>query len=71
GLQIAIPPRAWHRRFADLNAVELADELRAMARHAQLRRYQKHPRGPKQPSPKRRGTSPHVSTARLLKKRQP
>jgi hypothetical protein len=54
-----------------LNAVELADELRAMARHAQLRRYQKHPRGPKQPSPKRRGTSPHVSTARLLKKRQP
>jgi IS4 transposase len=71
GLQIAIPPRAWHRRFASLHAAELADELRAMARHAQLRRYQKHPRGPKKPPPKRRGTSPHVSTARLLKKRQP
>jgi IS4 transposase len=71
GLQIAIPPRAWHRRFAHLQTEELAEALRSMARHAKLRHYQKHPRGPKKPPPKRHGTSPHVSTARLLKKRQP
>jgi hypothetical protein len=71
GLQIAVPPREWHRRFAPCTPAELADELRSMARHAQLRRYQKHPRGPKKKPPKRRGTSPHVSTARLLEKRQP
>lgn len=70
GLQIAVPSREWHRRFASLQTAELAAELRSMARHAQLRRYQKHPRGPKKPLPKRRGTSPHVSTARLLEKCQ-
>lgn len=71
GMQIAIPPREWQRRFARCTPAEMADELRSIARHAQLRRYQKHPRGPKKPTPKRRGTSPHVSTARLLAKRQP
>jgi hypothetical protein len=42
--------------------------LREMARRADLDRYQKHPRHPKQPSPSPTSSSEttHVSTAQLL-----
>lgn len=70
GMEIAIPSRHWNGRFASLSPGELARELKHMAGHAQLRRYLKHPRGPKKPPPKRRGTAPHVSTARLIAQRR-
>jgi hypothetical protein len=70
GMEIAIPARHWNGRFADLSPPQLASQLKQIAGHAQLRRYRKHPRGPKKPSPKRRGNAPHVSTARLIAQRR-
>lgn len=70
GMQIATDERDWDRRFADLTPHTLASELLKIAAHAQLRRYRKHPRGPKKRPPPRRNTGPHVSTARLLAKRK-
>lgn len=69
GMDIAIPAVEWDRHFARREPTELAEDLLAMARHAQLPRYRKHSRGPKKPPPKRSGKSPHVSTARLLETR--
>lgn len=69
GLEIAVPTLEWDRRFASLPPTTLAIELQKMARHVELRKYRKHPRGLKKKPPPRRGTKPHVSTARLLKKR--
>lgn len=70
GLEIAVPQHEWQQRYADLPPPKLADALVRIARHTQLRRYQKHKRGPKKKPPPRRGTSPHVSTARLLAQRR-
>jgi IS4 transposase len=70
GMEIAIPARHWNGRFAGLSPAKLASQLKQIAGHAQLRCYRKHPRGPKKPSPKRRGTSPHISTARLIAQRR-
>jgi hypothetical protein len=70
GMEIAVPESEWNGRYTDLAAKSLAKTLVEMARHTDLRHYQKHPRGPKKPGPKRRGTAPHVSTARLLATRQ-
>lgn len=70
GMEIAIPARHWNGRFASLSPRELASELKRIAGHAQLRRYRKHPRGPKKPPPKRRGSALHVSTARLIAQRR-
>jgi IS4 transposase len=70
GLEIAVPASEWRRRYADLPPQRLGTLLVEIARHTHLRRYQKHPRGPKKPRPKRQGTAPHVSTARLLAARQ-
>lgn len=70
GMEVAIPTSRWNRTFARLEPHELAEQLIAIAGHAELRRYQKHPREPKKPPPKRRGSNPHVSTARILAKRK-
>lgn len=70
GMEIALPAAAW-RDYTALDPPQLAAELKRMARHAALRRYQKHARGPKKPPPPRRDTGPHVSTARLLAQRPP
>jgi hypothetical protein len=70
GLEIALPAAEWNRRYGRLPPGELAQQLLCMARHTQLRRYRKHPRGPKKKPPPRRDTGPHVSTARLLATRQ-
>jgi hypothetical protein len=71
GLEIALPTGEWQRRYGNLPPDKLAHALVCIARHTQLRHYQKHRRGPKQKQPPRRGTSPHVSTARLLAQRPP
>lgn len=46
GMMIAIPAARW-RAFRTLKPVELAQILRRLAANVNLRRYQKHPRGPR------------------------
>jgi IS4 transposase len=70
GMEIAIAAEEWDQHFALREPGQLADDLRSIASHARLSRYRKHKRGPKKPPPKRRGQSPHVSTARLLETRK-
>ena len=67
GMMIAIPASHW-RMFRALTPAEMAKALKALAGRANLRRYQKHPRGPKKPPPKKSKykNGRHVSTARLI-----
>lgn len=67
GMMIAIGEEPW-RRYADCRPSQLAGFLRALARKAHLPRFQKHPRGPKKPKPRRTrfAKAKHVATARLL-----
>ncbi len=67
GMAIALPPEEW-QAYAFMTPAELARQLRQWAQQAPLWRYQKHPRGPKKPRPKRRSGAKisHVATARLL-----
>jgi hypothetical protein len=67
GMLIAIPEPEW-QIFRTLTQSELVQLLRKLAASINLRRYKKHPRGPKKPSPKRvsNKNQPHVSTARLI-----
>jgi IS4 transposase len=67
GMAIALPPEEW-QEYASMTPPELARQLRQWAQQAPLWRYQKHPRGPKKPRPKRRSGAKisHVATARLL-----
>ena len=71
GMMIAIPASNW-TMFRGLTSAEMARMLRALAAYANLRRYQKHPRGPKKPPPKKSSyqNGGHVSTARLIAKRK-
>lgn len=67
GMMIAIPERHW-RPLANYRTKEMADFLLRLARNAHLPRFQKQPRGPKKPKPRRTrfAKAKHVSTARLL-----
>src|SRR5262249_4798107 len=67
GMMMAIPAPHW-ALFRALSAKECAHTLRDLASSVQLSRYQKHPRGPKQPPPERTAyrSGQHVSTAKLL-----
>lgn len=67
GMVIAVPPSKW-KVFRRMNARNFGRELRRIASGVDLRRYKKHPRGPKKPVPKRvrYKNKKHVSTARLL-----
>lgn len=71
GMMIAIPPKHW-TVFRDASVAQLARVLKELAYHVELSKYQKHPRGPKQPRPERTyaGRSNHVSTASILAKRK-
>lgn len=71
GMMIAIPPKHW-TVFRDASVAQLARVLKELAHHVELSKYQKHPRGPKQPRPERTyaGRSNHVSTASILAKRK-
>jgi IS4 transposase len=70
GMMIAIPAPHWSEAFRGLHVDQLAQLLLRLARAVHLPRYQKHPRGPKKPPPKRSGKRPHVATARILNQRQ-
>lgn len=67
GMMIAIPEKHW-QIFARMKPREFADTLRILASKVNLRRFKKHPRGPKKPQPKRvyDKKHPHVSTFRLI-----
>ena len=71
GMLIAIPDEEW-RNFRALTQSEFVDLLRELAEKINLRRFRKHPRGPKKPSPKRHSDpkQPHVSTARIIANRK-
>ena len=71
GMQIAIEDKYWSV-FHKMSSSRLADELEFLATKVKMSRYQKHPRGPKKPQPKRISykNKPHVSTARILAERK-
>jgi hypothetical protein len=71
GMMIAIPPAEWEA-WRKLTVAQLAMQLKALAQAADLTPYQRSPRGPKKPRPKRVHckTKPHVSTARLIANRR-
>jgi hypothetical protein len=70
-MMLAIPADAW-RVLRRLGPTARVATRRALAQQVRLKAERKSPRGPKQPRPKRAGITkaPHVSTAKLLKKRQ-
>jgi hypothetical protein len=75
GMSIALDADCW-TQFRDMPTKEFARAMLRFAKHVNLRRLKRHPRGPKKPVPKRtRFTNEtHVSTARLLaeaRKRRP
>lgn len=72
GMMIAIPEAEWTTHFALLDPAELARILKALAANVRPDRFRKNVRGPTKPAPKRvyDKKHPHVSTARILAKRQ-
>jgi hypothetical protein len=71
GMMIAIPEDEW-RVFRRMRPAEMVATLKELAQKVRLEAYRKSPRGPKKPRPKRESSTkvPHVSTAKLLRKRQ-
>jgi len=67
GMMIAIPPEEW-RAYQTMPTAQVAKTLCEIAKSVRLSKYQKHPRGPKKPKPKKQSGAKikHVSTARLL-----
>ena len=70
GMMIAVPDRRW-RLFRDMDDATFAGVLRQLARNIDLAKFQKHPRGPKKPPPKKTSGAKikHVATARIIGKR--
>jgi len=70
GMMVAIPSPHWSI-FRSMNAQQLADVLQDLAEHVNLRRYKKHPRGPKKKPTLRTAykNGGHVSTAKILTKK--
>jgi hypothetical protein len=70
GMMIVVGNNDWIV-FRDMQPNELVRTLKNLAKKVNLSKYQKHPRGPKKPQPKRVGmkNKPHVSTARILAER--
>jgi len=67
GMMIVIGNEHWSV-FRHMRPNELVKLLKKLADKVKLAKYQKHPRGPKKPQPKRIAMKdkPHVSTARIL-----
>jgi hypothetical protein len=67
GMMIAIPAKHW-QSLADADTKTLAKLLVDLAKHANLSRYKKSPRGPKKPKPRRTrfAKAKHIATSRLL-----
>lgn len=75
GMSVALDTSTWEP-FQTMTPAELAKVMLVYAKHADLRKLKRHPRGPKKPVPKRTRfvDKSHVSTARLLaesRKRRP
>ena len=70
GMMIAIDDAHWVV-FRHMPATQLLEILQELAGNIRLSAFQKHPRGPKKPQPKRKSckNTPHVSTAKILAKR--
>lgn len=70
GMMIAIADAHWVV-FRNMPTPELSQLLKELASNIRLSAFQKHPRGPKKPQPKRKSykNTPHVSTAKILAKR--
>jgi hypothetical protein len=71
GMMIAIPPREW-LVFRAMSAEQMAETLLALARGVPLAKYKKAPTREKKVKvrPRYNPEEPHVSTAKLLAKRQ-
>lgn len=71
GMMIAIPAAEWEA-WRKMTVAQLAMQLKALARVANLSAYRRTPRGPKKPRPERIHckSKPHVSTARLIANRR-
>jgi IS4 transposase len=71
GMMIVISNDHWVV-FRDMPPAHLVRLLKKLAEKVKLAKYQKHPRGPKKPQPKRVAmkNKPHVSTARILANRK-
>lgn len=72
GMMIALPCSFWSDRFGGLTACAMSQEMARLAKHVRLRRFKKHPRGPKKKPPTRTSPKrqPHVVTARIIAKRR-
>jgi hypothetical protein len=70
GMMLAVPARHW-RIFRTMEDGAFAAGLRQLATNIDLAKFQKHPRGPKKPRPKRASGAKikHVATARIIAKR--
>lgn len=69
GMMIAIPSRRWDV-FREMEDVRFARVLKQLAANIDLAKFQKHPRDPKKPPPKKASGAKikHVATARILAK---
>jgi hypothetical protein len=72
GMMIAVPAKHW-QIFRRLDDKQLTDLLKELAEKIELKRFRKHPRGPKRPQPKKISGAKrkHVSTARILANSSP
>jgi hypothetical protein len=70
-MTIAIPDDHWVV-FRQMETSEIVAVLIMLARNVYLPAFQKHPRGPKKPQPKRKSSkkTPHVSTAKIIDSRK-
>lgn len=67
GMMIVLPKEYWMEEYGERSVKALARDLLRLAKNVNLRRFQKHSRGPKRPPPKRtNGKEGHVATARVL-----
>ena len=72
GMMVAIEPEDW-TVFHAMPLTQLAQVLAQLAANVKLAKFRKHHRGPKKPRPKRdkHPDQPHVSTAKLLARKEP
>jgi len=72
GMMIALPPEHWEV-FGNMSAPTLAQLLKEIAQHVDLKFHRKSRRGPKKPPPKmdRYNNGGHVSTHKLLTAKTP
>jgi hypothetical protein len=72
GMMIALPPDQWEV-FSKMSAAKIAQMLKRIAKHVDLKVYRKSSRGPKKPPPKkdRYHNGGHVSTHKLLTEAEP